>query len=88
MIEVWINQIRKRRAYNRLSKDPYVFVGARMVRVKGSGDVPIIDAACYISHLSFGRMEVTVEDSNSDENGCVYTFTGREFEALIPIFKT
>lgn len=57
-----------------------------MLRVKSAADVPLIDARCYISKLAYGRMEVTVEDSTSDEDGCVYTFTGREFEALVPVF--
>lgn len=87
LTNIWIDRAKKAWAFDRLESDPFVYLGARMYRLKGSGDVPVIDARCYISKLAFGRMEVTVEDPESDEDGCVYTFTGREFEGLIPVFK-
>ena len=84
---IWIEHAKKKRAFHRLSSDPFVYPGAILQRLKGSGDVPIIDAECMITLLAFGRMEITVIDPNSDENGCIYTFRGREFEELIPVFK-
>lgn len=84
---ILIDEAKKARAYRRLKNDPYVYLGARMCRIKGAADVPVVNARCYISKLSFGRMEVTVDDPSSDEHGCLYTFKGREFENLIPVFS-
>ncbi len=86
VMNIWIDHAKKGRALKRLMNDSHVFEGARMIRVKGAGDVPVIDAKCYVSKLAFGRMEITVDDPSSDEHEAVYTFTGREFEQLVPVF--
>ena len=76
---------RRKRAYKRLKDDPYVKKGAKISELQIEGrDTPIM-TDCYIRDFKVGYMEIgKVEDG---ELVRAVTFTGREFEKLIPIFN-
>lgn len=82
VVEKHSNNIRRGRAYKRLQDDPRVFHGAKILELQSFGrDTPIM-GECEIVTFGFGVLEVADFDT-----GKVATFTGREFEQLIPIFK-
>ena len=76
---------RRKRAYERLASDPYVKVGQRIGELQCEGrDQPIM-RNCEITAFRVGMLEVTQRRS-PEEGDWVVTFTGREFEKLIPVY--
>ncbi len=87
LTSILIESGRKWRAFQKLKNDPRVYVGAKLMAVKSlHTDVPLIETQCRILTMKYGRLELLVDNRHHHENGGIYTFTGREFENLVPVF--
>lgn len=73
--------VRRKRAYDRLVGDNYVFEGARLVELAVFDRPEPLMRNCEIAKIGVGYVEI-----RSLEDGSVITFTGREFERLVPVF--
>ena len=73
---------RRVRAYERLTRDPLVFVGAELDKllIDGNGGLDKVLGRSHISALRKGMVEIT------DDDGRRMNFTGEEFERMHPIF--
>lgn len=81
-----IEERRKTRAYRRLVDDSYVYVGARLEALQSfDRDEPLFAGEAVITKLERGRVEITVVEECHPYIGCVFAFTGRELERLVPV---
>ena len=79
--ERFIEAARRRRAYQRIVREPLIHVGAVLERLEISGRETPLVGRCRITSLAVGRMEV----QSLDLPPVAMSFTGREFEALHPV---
>ena len=80
--ERFVEAGRRRRAYQRIVREPLIHVGAVLERLEISGRETPLLGRCRITSLEVGRMEVHSLDSTPP---VAMSFTGREFEQLHPV---
>ena len=73
----WIEQGKRKRAYDRLVGETLVFKGAKITRIELTGHYEPLMTDCFVSDIDVGRVEVKSWDGKE-----VMSFTGREFENL------
>ena len=72
----------RKRAFKRISSDPDLKVGTRLLRIEHEGrDKPLV-GRCTIIEMKVGRMVIRCKDEDA-----LMSFTGREFEKLHPVIK-
>lgn len=88
LTSVLIDVCKKWQVYRRLKKDPYVYEGATILAIKGLNMMaPLIDSPVVLTSLRYGRIELqTAETTETTRNREIYVLTGREFDALVPVF--
>ena len=70
----------RKRAFERLTGDPYVKVGARILRLHTAGvEAPVL-SDCVLTEIGVGYVVI-----QSDDGTLATTFTGQEFEKLTPL---
>ena len=75
----WVDAGRRRRAYERLLREPLTQVGAHIDELYTAGrDTPLM-TNCYVHSLEVGRVEIR------DHEGRALPVTGREMEGIYPI---
>ena len=87
----FVERGRRKRAYQRLKDDPYVFIGAEIDELQIEGRETPVMRNCVITNFQVGFLEISKKAKKAVEGGeydIVVTFTGREFEKLIPVFKS
>ena len=83
----YIEQGRRERAYKRITSDPLVCVGARILRLESYSRDRLVMGACVISLIEVGYMQIRSVDDDGVFNGEIVSLTGREFEQLVPVFR-
>ena len=79
-VSKYTEKIRRERAFSRLENDPFFYVGATIKSLHVDGIEAPIMTDCIIYAVKPGEVTVQSED-------VITTFTGREFEKLIPLWK-
>lgn len=85
MASVLTQDMKRKRAYARLTKEPLMFVGAKIRYLYLEGKEEPLISDVKVTSLQKGRVEVTKFDK---ENSAVEVlcFTGQEYEKLHPVY--
>lgn len=81
IIEIRLDQVRKKRAYDRIVNEPLLEEGVELRGIKQAGCDGWLVGPCIITSISVGRVEVETQNAVTKER---ISFTGRELESLHP----